>query len=302
MEDSNPSISVSAAAKRLKVSPSTVQRMCNRGLLKYAQTRGGHRRIVLSDLLEHVQELHGETHRSMPSQRTQHQHRTNSFSKLSVEQIAELLCKGAQDELLSWIFGGSLNHQDIIRKLDGHLLRAIIDLGNQYSSRQIKPYQLWLAMNTTAAALEKLTSTIACPESPVVRAVGGSPEGDCNRLGVCFVEAALQLSGIRARSLGQGLTAREMADAADTSKASIVFVSHTHIENANSVIGWHRELATLLPANVRILVGGGALSPSLRHQLPAHVYYPSLGALFDAEALVQHTRTAKNGWVALTRL
>ncbi len=75
-----------------------------------------------------------------------------------------------------------------------------------------------------------------------------------------------------------------MVEAIQHLGAGLVWVSHTHIVNTGEIIQWHRELAQQLPANVRVIIGGGALSPSIRRQLPAHTYYESIAELMEGEA------------------
>ena len=98
-------------------------------------------------------------------------------------------------------------------------------------------------------------------------------------------EVGLRLCGIKAVGIGAGLTVSALAEAARHLDAYVVWVGHTHIASGSETIAWHRRLSQQLPENVRVLIGGGALSPSIRRQLPPHTYYESIAAMVAGESL-----------------
>jgi methylmalonyl-CoA mutase cobalamin-binding subunit len=108
--------------------------------------------------------------------------------------------------------------------------------------------------------------------------------GSDSRLGVALVEIALKLCGLQAHGLSGELMPKDLAEAAQQMGADLVWVSHAHASSPSQVIEWHRELDRNLPRHVRVLVGGGALSPSILRQLPAHDYYPSLSSMWGRVA------------------
>ncbi len=275
MNSADRQLSMSAAARLLKVSPSTMQRMCNRGLLRCEQTQGGHRRVWLSDLSKLSEQLRGE-----PLQVASN----SPITSLDVPAIADLLLKGAEVELLDWLLSNQQPTKAVLVKLENQLHPAIMELDKRFVEQRISSFAIWLAINTARSVLEKLITQLAMVKSRASRAVGGAIAGPHDRLAVCYVEAALRLCGIDALGLTVQLTPALLADVAHRVQANMVWVNHTHVTDASRVIQWHRELASRLRPGIRVLIGGGSLSPALLRQLPPHTHYPSLMSLLEGES------------------
>ena len=267
-------VSVSAAARMLNVSASTVQRLCNRGLLEYESTQGGHRRIPMREVATLIERLRGKSADGF----------LTSTSELTVQRVSELLLHGAQHELLEWLKHSEKDPPGLVNKLEHVFHAAIIELDARFMSSQLRSHEIWLAINTARVVLERLAVQIEVSTSSPIKAVGGSV-GEHGELGTYYVEVGLRLCGMQAVGLGAELTVSALADAARHMDAQLVWVGHTHIASGSETIAWHWRLSQQLPEHVRVLIGGGALSPSIRRQLPPHTYYESIAAMVAGESL-----------------
>ncbi len=275
MDGTTSKLSVSAAARLLNVSPSTVQRLCNRNLLAYETTQGGHRRIAQSELSALLKQLRGKSAELLISRPAAH---------LTTHEIAQLLLSGCDQRLLDWFKAGQPDPQALVEKIEGQLHTAIIELDTMFVNGQLATHNMWLAMNTARTVVEQLSAHIgATKNARGPKAIGGSMMGFGRELGVPLVELGLRLCGHHAIGLKTAVSPKGLAAAAAYLKADLVWVSHTHIVSAFDTVEWHRQLAELLPPTVRVLIGGGALSPSIRRQLPPHTYYESIAALIVGE-------------------
>lgn len=275
-------LSVSEAARFLKVSSSTIQRLCNRGLIEFEMTQGGHRRIPQSNLLTVFEQLRGikaETLFEAPR------------LELDVEKLVELLKNGAERELMKWLPFHDLDAAALLDKLENILLPAIIQLDSGLNQLCITAREMWLAVNTVSAVLERFSAQLpgVRPRAPKIigGAIGGTLRFPQNDLGSRFVELGLRLCDYQPIRYRHVMTPSGLADAAKQLQAAMVWVGHTHIGDYVETVAWHRELAGKLPTQVRVLIGGGALSPSIRRQLPPHTYYESITQMVEGERAAQ---------------
>lgn len=282
MPTSSQMLSVSAVARRLNISSSSVQRLCNRGLLEFEATQGGHRRISLHSLTRLIEDQLGK---GVDGHVNPHLFEQPAI-QFTVTQIAELLLQGAESCLVDWLGSSLADPLACVDKLENQLYAALIELDARFVNLQLDTHCIWLAMNTANMVLEKAASLVAPMVSQAPWAIGGAVGGTHNGLAMRFVELGLRLCEYRTLVLSVDATPTDVADAVWQLNAKTVWVSHAHLSSDISTIQWHRKLADKLPPMTRVLVGGGALSPAIRRQLPPHTYYESIAAMIAGETAV----------------
>ena len=88
------------------------------------------------------------------------------------------------------------------------------------------------------------------------RAILTTPSGENHTLGLLMVEVLLEMSGVRCLNLGASMPAKDIADAADRFKATLIGLS---ISIHRPFVGVRREIQKLrgmVPASVDIWIGG----------------------------------------------
>ena len=171
-------VSVSTAARMLNVSASTVQRLCNRGLLEFESTQGGHRRIPIRQIATLIERLRGRTPDEFFS----------STTELTVQRVGELLLHGAEHELLKWLRHSEKDPQGLANKLETIFHAAVIELDARFIGNQLRTHEIWLAIKTARVVLERLSALIEVSTSPPIKAVGGSVS-EHDELGTYYVRS-----------------------------------------------------------------------------------------------------------------
>lgn len=92
------------------------------------------------------------------------------------------------------------------------------------------------------------------------RAILTTPSGENHTLGLLMVEVLLEMSGVRCLNLGASMPAKDIADAADKFKATLIGLS---ISIHRPFVGVRREIQKLrgmVPTSVGIWIGGDGSS------------------------------------------
>lgn len=263
-------VSVQAASQMLNVSCSSIQRLCDRGVFSFVKTSGGHRRISLASIAEYA--LSKKANRTVD---------VGIQPKMAAHQdldVLSCLISGVIPQLIFWLKGTA---KQVAHRLDNELCGAICQLDQACLQRSMEQEKLWLAIETTRAVLDAYKVELVPEQNAWPVAVGGTITGNFDWLGSRMVEICLRKCSMNAIGLGNNLTARDLAQAANDLKAKLVWLSYSHIENPADMIAWHRDLSSLLPKSIEVLIGGGAISPAIRRALPEHRYFESLSAMVD---------------------
>lgn len=175
----------------------------------------------------------------------------------------------------------SLTHSLEGIQLDDHLRRAAATLGfSEFLAHVALPTlrrvgDEWHAGRLTSAQ-EHLVSSVVhdifvermrafSPRTDSPRVLIATPAGERHAIGAALVGAAAAVEGWSVVYLGADLPAAEIANAATARRVSVVALSVVYVENRERMLGELRELRSLLPSDIALVVGGaGALGLS-RH-------------------------------------
>lgn len=192
-------------------------------------------------------------------------------------------------------------HPDCIRQIDllvalGFPLATAADLlltpamhrlGERWECGEAAVYQERRACNIALELIHRLKQRLSASiEGPV--AIGGSPQGDHYQLPTALVELALCERGWRATSLGSNLPLFDFLKAVQEYQPRVVWFSISHVDDEDALVEDFNRLATSLPKQTALLIGGRGATDSIRPRLRYTGHCDSLRNLADlADSLIQ---------------
>jgi len=265
-------LTVQEAAELVGVSTSTLKRWCDNESVPMHRTPGGHRRIDRVDLdrISHkILSPHIELGES-------------STRGLSIHIVQDLLMRGESLQLARLFRQSANDPLRLIALLEDYLVPALWSIGAQWRAGQIDVYEEHICSQTTLTMLDVLRQSVPPPRAGQrrgiggVTAVGGSLEPCVETIASKLISVCLELMGRRVFDLGASIPPVSMARAARDHQSAFVWVTHTHVTDTETLLSKHLELRSLLPPTIRIVGGGGGLSPSMRRALPWCSFYETI--------------------------
>lgn len=257
-------------AEALQVSESSVKRWCDQGLIPMSKTAGGHRRIALDELLRFVSESERPLLNPMaiglsdpPARRPDRPVRGPGSDEQEAFRMAlsagdEQRCK----ELLDTVYErcGSVTAASELLITD-----AMHRFGEAWVRNELDVYQERRGCEICIRLIHHLRSITPTPTGPV--AIGGAMEGDHYQLPTTLVELALREAGWRAESLGINLPFTSLSNAIADYRPRLCWVSVSAVGSEETFVERFNALASELPPDCILLVGGRALHDKLRPRL-----------------------------------
>jgi len=278
----NELLTVKEAATLVGVSASTLKRMCESESIPFIRTPGGHRRIDKMDLncvaTKHHLRRHANTSESAMVQ------------QVTADQILSHLLEGRAMEVAKLLSRSRNTPFELVQALEDCLVCALWKVGEMWRDKRIDVYQEHICTNAAMTALDYLRQQLQVDSFTTKIAVGGSLSPSVETLPSKLIGLGLELIGIRAIDLGGSLPPESLAQAAQDLQASVVWVTHTHVCNVESLLASHKVLREKLPVETRVIVGGGALSPALRRSLHWCEFFETISQMLQSEL----TRTARS--------
>jgi excisionase family DNA binding protein len=273
-------LSPQQVAEALGVSVTTMKRWVDEGRLPAQRTAGGHRRILLCDVLRLVREGNWP-----------HIDLTLLTGPLPVAEglaagqwavcFHEALMAGDSERagsLLQDASGAGLRIEELA---DGIVAPVLAHIGQDWADGSLDVYQEHRATWTCLMALQSLRQRLEIPGRDRPLAVGGGPEGDPYLLANGLIELLLLENGWRVVNLGPDTPLPAMQGALGELRPHLVWLSCGRVADVESFLGGYRELvAEARRLDVAVAVGGRALG-ALRTSLACDCSGESLAVLAD---------------------
>ncbi len=270
----NHMVTVKDASQYLGVSASTFKRICEKHSIPLIRTLGGHRRIDRVDLDHAYYLLWG---------RSQRKHRSTELSALDItSEMVEQLLDGNVHRVMSTLCARIDRLDELSHTLESTLITALWKVGELWRTGEIDIYQERICSNTACTVLDMILQRLPDIDGHSCLAIGGTFECNFDTIGSKILSVALRSIGIRTIDLGCNLPAASIAKAAYDLNASIIWICHTHVLNLDSLLANHQLLRKLLPSPVRVMIGGGGLSPAIRRSLCDCLYFESISVMSEA--------------------
>jgi excisionase family DNA binding protein len=266
-------VSTNHVAQALGVSVSTVKRWVDEGVLPAHKTAGGHRKLLVGDVLELARrgELpHADLSRLMSRGPRR---RLPSASDLADELYRALLA-GDAERVRSLIHGSYRGGSSVESLADQAIGPAMKQIGQDWESGRIDVMEEHRASQLCEAALFELKAMLedrAIKDRPV--AVGGGAEGDYSVLPTLLVQMVLLDVGWDAVNLGPNTPFGSLERALVELRPRLVWLSVSHLLDESEFISRYRKFYQQAEkAGVAVAIGGRALGESVRSQIPYTTY------------------------------
>lgn len=276
-------------ARAIRVSESSVKRWCDNGAIPTRYTAGGHRRIPLCGLLDFLKASHYHLADpevlGLPAAGL----RETRSLQASAELLANALLAGDDAHCRQILVELYLAEHSVSAICDGVLAKAFETIGHRWSCGEAEIYQERRGCEIALRNLYELRSLMnpAPPTAP--RAIGAAPAGDHYALPTTMAELVLQEAGWNAQSLGSNIPLETLRNAIRDQEPRLFWLSCTHLEQMDDFLPAYRSLHDEFSARVAFVVGGQALTESLRQQMPCTAWCSSMKQLETAAAQVGAT-------------
>ena len=252
-------------AKAIGVSESTLKRWVDSGRIAATKTAGGHRRLQRAHVLEF---LRGKTKYALAQPtvlglpdfgNTQIENSNDATS-----QLLEHLLKPDQDgcrNLLVYLF---VNRWTIEEIIDQVVAPAFAKIGQQWTEGKVEVYQERRACEICLGVLKEIRLMLVPPSENAPKAIGGTLENDHYVLPTFSVEVTLASYGWNATSLGSSLPFDTLLAAVKAENPKLFWLSISNVENEPSLIEKLNEFSAQVPEHTSLVIGGNAITPSLR--------------------------------------
>jgi excisionase family DNA binding protein len=276
-------------ARAINVSESSVKRWCDKGIIPTQYTAGGHRRIPLSGLMEF---LRSSTH-DLADPEVLGLPATSGRSRRMVvraaEQMTQALLAGNEPLCRQIALDLYLAEHSLSRICDDVLAVAFRTIGERWQCGEAEIYQERRGCEVTLRILHDLRVLVATPPPGAPLAIGAAAAGDQYVLGTAMAELILRDVGWQAISLGTNLPFQTLSAAIRERRPQLFWLSCTHIENEKHFLASYNDLYDEYGLDVAFVVGGRALSESLRQRMRYAAFCDNMQHL---ESFAQSLRSA----------
>jgi excisionase family DNA binding protein len=267
-------------AKALGLSVSTVKRWVDDGVLPAYKTAGGHRKLLLADVLElarrgdlpHADLSHlAGTSRRIPQ---------TAPTEISAELYQALLVGDVVRA--RYLIQGAFRRGTSIENLADQIIGPVMTrIGQDWEVGRIDVMEEHRASQLLAAVLYELKAVLeerAGKNRP--RAVGGAPENDHSVLPTLLAQMVLLDAGWDAVNLGPNSPFRSLSKAIKDLRPRLLWLSVCHPVAEEEFVRDYRELYKQAEkAGVAVAIGGRALIEGIRAKIPYTTYGDGLGHL-----------------------
>ena len=268
MRPDSPTIylNTTQAARALGLSVSTVKRWVDDGVLPAHKTAGGHRKLLVADVLELARR--GELPHADLSHLAAPGRKAPTLEHLAGELYTALRAGDAVQTraLLHGAFRRGVPIEDLA---DRAIAPAMERIGQDWEKERIDVLEEHRASEQCAAALYELKAVLeerAVRNRP--RAVGGAVEADHSVLPTLLAQMVLLDAGWEAVNLGPHTPLASLARAIGELRPQLVWLSVSYVADEEAFIRGYCELYRAAErAGVPVAIGGRALGERLRARI-----------------------------------
>jgi MerR family transcriptional regulator, light-induced transcriptional regulator len=265
----NPYVSTARVAEALGVGITTVKRWVDQGILPAHKTPGGHRKILLSDVVRVVRE--GDFPRldlsrlGLPPVGQE----SPDPKSLSAAVLAALK-QGEVETLRSLLQGAHRSGMAIKTLADAVVAPAMRRLGHAWAEGRLDVWQEHQGTQLCAAALYEIRATLQGPaDGKKPLAIGGGPEGDPYLLANLLAEMVLMGLGWEVVNLGPNTPLPSFRAALVQTRPRLLWLSVSHLVAPASFLEQYRAMyREASRMGTAIAVGGRALTEEVRAEMP----------------------------------
>jgi excisionase family DNA binding protein len=262
-------VGTAQVAEALGVSVATVKRWVDQGILPAHRTPGGHRKILLGDVLRIARE--GDFPRrdlcrlGLPAAGP-----GPADPKALSAALLTALKRGEADTTRALIRGAHHAGMAIETMADAVIAPAMGRLGHEWAEGRLDVLDEHRGTQLCAAAIYELRAALNGPPQPgAPLAIGGGPEGDPYLLAGLLAEMVLGDAGWEAINFGPNTPLRSFRLALTRFRPRLFWLSVGHLVDPESFLEGYQEVyREAQRLGTAVAIGGRALTEELRVRLP----------------------------------
>lgn len=265
----NRYVSTAQVAQALGVSVTTVKRWVDDGVLPAHRTAGGHRKLLLADVLRLVRDGNlpqADLSVLVPKEAVSD---PTDPSKL-YQQMLEAVQQGDSD-LIRSILHGSFNAGVSIELLADRVISPALQyVGHEWSVGRMDVMHEHRITQAIVSAIYELKAFMKLnPERDRPVAVGGAPENDHYILPSLITKMTLLDCGWDAVNLGPHTPFSAFRTALDELAPQLVWVSISHLADPELFVREFSEFSKIAEdRGIAVVIGGRGLTDQLRVRIP----------------------------------
>jgi excisionase family DNA binding protein len=266
-------ISTSEVARALGVGVSTVKRWVDEGILPAHKTPGGHRKLLLPDVLRLVREG-GFPRLDLSALWLVAETRRGADWKSLAQPLLTALRQGEGSAVRSLIHGAYQSGIALDTLADFVIAPAKHQLGQEWETGRIEVLHEHRATQLCAAVLYELKAVLEAQAGPDrLLAVGGGPAHDHYILANLLAEMVLLDVGWRAINLGPQTPMLSFRQALSELRPWLLWISISQpVDQDRFLPEYHELYREAQRAGIAVAIGGRALTDLLRSVMPYTCY------------------------------
>lgn len=263
MADERDYVSPRRVARALGLSETTVKRWVDDARLPARRTAGGHRKILVRDVLELV------GRENWP--RRDLSLLTGAAPADAAElarRLHEALLSGELPQVRAAVLDAHRGGLSAARLADEVVSPAMERLGHGWAVGEIDVYQEHRGTQLCLAACRALRLQVPEPPAGAPLALGGGPEGDHYLLANVLIEISLAELGWHVVNIGPNTPFASFRLALRQMRPRLVWLSCSYLADAEAFLAGYRALsAEAAGLGVAVSVGGRALTEAVRGRM-----------------------------------
>jgi len=263
--------------RAIGVSEASIKRWCDKGILSFRRTAGGHRRLPLHAIIDFIRENDFDLVQpevlGLPATAGSGPRALNEACRLFIDALEQ----GNEDQCLGVVLDMRLAGHDMAVIADSLIAPSFHALGDRWQHGEVEVYQERRGVEITRSVLLRLKDTLNAPDQAAPAAIGATVEGDPYSLPGLLAELVLLELGWQARFLGSELPYDTIVQAVEDLSPRMLWLSISNLaDTGNFVRNYHRLYEICLSQQCAVVVGGRAITESLRRQIQYASYGDNL--------------------------
>jgi len=262
-------VSTAQVAEALGVGVTTVKRWVDGGILPAHRTAGGHRKLLLADVLRLVRQGSFPNQNLGPLLGAGKYHGNPNIKDL--EQKLFVALEGGDADTARALIHGAYHRGLPLENLADQVISPVMHrIGHDWEKGKIDVFHEHRGSQLCAAALHGLmtrVSSSAAGHRPL--ALGGAPEKDPYVLTSLLAELVLRDCGWKVVNLGPNTPLASFRTALAELRPKLLWLTVSYLEDAEQFLTEYKHLYTYAKSQgVPVAVGGQALTDALRAAMP----------------------------------